>query len=48
MDWIKAAKGVQMAIIQYSQLFLKFMAKGNVKTKDTMYAVNNHLMTNIK
>ena len=47
-EWVKAAKGVQKAINQDSQLFLNFMAKGKVKTKDPMSGVTPQLMTNIK
>ena len=47
-DWVKLVKGAQRAIIQDAQLFLKFMADGNVMTKDPMSGANGHLRTNIK
>ena len=47
-EWVKAVKGVQKAINQDSQLFLNFMAKGKVMTKDPMSGVTPQLMANIK
>ena len=49
MDWIKATKNAQRAIMQDSQWLLKFMAKQcSTMANDPMSGVSTQLMTNIK
>ncbi len=49
MELIKANKGIQRAIVQYSQLLLKVHGKkkGSTMTNDPRSGVSTHLMTNV-